>query len=51
MARRAQNSDHDEVEEAIETAPHPLEELIRQRPLEAVIASVLVGVLLGRLFL
>ncbi|HEY1838116.1 MAG: hypothetical protein WBQ17_07930 [Rhizomicrobium sp.] len=36
-------------DEEMEDAPHPIEALIAQRPLEAVIASVLIGVLLGRL--
>lgn len=50
MARRAQQTER-EVEEDLEDAMHPLETLIEQRPLEAVIASVLIGVLIGRFFL
>lgn len=41
----------DKIEREIEEAQHPLEKLIEQRPLEAVIVSVLIGVVLGRLLL
>jgi hypothetical protein len=42
-------SERESEDEDLEDAPHPIEVLIKQRPLEAVIASVLIGVLLGRL--
>jgi len=51
MAKRAQQSEREVEEEELETAPHPIEVLIEQRPFEAVIASVLIGVLIGRFFL
>lgn len=50
MAKRAAPDEH-EIEEEFADAMHPLEALIEQRPLEAVIASVLIGVLIGRFFL
>ena len=45
MAREQDNEREEEIEEAL----HPLEALIEQRPLEAVIASVLIGIVLGRI--
>ncbi|HEX3674646.1 MAG TPA: hypothetical protein VHU87_10265 [Rhizomicrobium sp.] len=50
MARRPTQEER-EIEEEFEEALHPIEALIEQRPLEAVIASVLIGVLIGRFFL
>lgn len=50
MARRA-SQEEAEIEEKIEEAMHPIEALIEQRPLEAVIASVLIGIVIGRFFL
>jgi hypothetical protein len=51
MARRATQAEPEIEEEELEEALHPIEALIEQRPLEAVIASVLIGVLIGRFFL
>jgi ElaB/YqjD/DUF883 family membrane-anchored ribosome-binding protein len=50
MARRAAQTEP-KIEEEIEEAAHPIEALIEQRPLEAVIASVLIGIVIGRFFL
>jgi hypothetical protein len=51
MAKRDEDDNREVEAEEMEDAPHPIETLIVQRPLEAVIVSVLIGVVLGRLFL